>query len=224
MTETTSQTTSVPPKLLLSDTWGSIGQPLPHISLKLIPPTHPSTEPTPCTSLTQGECVVKGPNVTLGYLNAPSANASSFTSDGYYRTGDIFRFDPATNLLYVVERSKELIKVRGFQVAPAELEGVLTSHADITDAAVVGVPDERSGEVPRAYVVLRTDTKTGEKAKLGIEEIKRFMSEQLARYKGLEGGVIFVDEIPKLPSGKILKRVIREWVEKEQKLTNGAKL
>lgn len=119
--------------------------------------------------------------------------------------------DPATNLLYVVERRKELIKVRGFQVAPAELEGALTAHPDITDAAVIGVPDERSGELPRAYVVLRKG------AKLSKEEIAKFMKDRLAGYKALEGGILFVDEIPKLPSGKILKRVIREWVKKEAK-------
>lgn len=207
MSETTSQATSVSLSTDNAIHWGSIGQTLPHVEIKLI------DESGADVTLTEkrGEAAIRGPGVIRGYLNNPTANAESWDSEGFYKTGDVMELDPATNLLYVVERRKELIKVRGFQVAPAELEGALTAHPDITDAAVIGVPDERSGELPRAYVVLRKG------AKLSKEEIAKFMKDRLAGYKALEGGILFVDEIPKLPSGKILKRVIREWVKKEAK-------
>lgn len=215
MTETTSQVTSVTPQhadLTLAgkiDSWGSIGTPLPQVELKLV-----DAEGNDSTQQGRGEACVRGPSIFRGYLGNEKANRESFDDEGYFKTGDIMEVNPETGLLYVVERQKELIKVRSFQVAPAELEGVLTSHPDIVDAAVVGVPDDRSGELPRAYLVLR------EGSSLTAAEIKSFMRAQLASYKSLEGGIVFVSEIPKLPSGKILKRVIREWVKKEQSTSN----
>ncbi len=211
MTETTSPATSVPPQLAdltisgKIDGWGSIGTPLPQVELKLV-----NSDGVDCTKEGRGEACVRGPSIFLGYLGNEKANKESFDDEGYFKTGDVMEVNPSTSLLYVVERQKELIKVRSFQVAPAELEGVLTSHPDIVDAAVVGVPDDRSGELPRAYLVLR------EGSSLTAAEIKTFTRGQLASYKLLEGGIIFVNEIPKLPSGKILKRVIRDWVKKEQ--------
>jgi acyl-coenzyme A synthetase/AMP-(fatty) acid ligase len=112
------------------------------------------------------------------------------------------------------DTSQELIKVRGFQVAPPELEGVLLSHPDIVDAAVIGVPDpsNREGsEAPRAYLV-RRDPKS---EKPSAQEVNKHMRERLASYKMLEGGIVFVDDIPKNPSGKILKRILREQATKE---------
>lgn len=221
MTETTSQALSMPIALANRttegrlDSWGSVGQQLPHVQIKLIDESGKDVT----TTQKRGEAAIRGPTIIRGYLNNPTANSESWDSEGFYKTGDVMELDPETNLLYIVERSKELIKVRGFQVAPAELEGALTSHLDITDAAVVGIPDERSGELPRAYVVLRKG------ASLSKEDILKFMKEQLAGYKALGGGIVFIDEIPKLPSGKILKRVIREWVSKEKKAaTPGSKL
>lgn len=107
---------------------------------------------------------------------------------------------------------QELVKVRGFQVAPIELEGVLLMHPSIVDAAVIGVPASRKqdGEVPRAYVVLQSGS-----AKVTEEEVKRFMAERLAKYKQCEGGIIFVDSIPKTASGKQLKRDLQERAKKE---------
>lgn len=189
------------------DSWGSVGQTLPHIEMKLIDESGEDVT----MSQRRGEAAIRGPTIIRGYLDNPAANSESWDKEGFYKTGDVMELSRDSNLLYVVERRKELIKVRGFQVAPAELEGVLTSHQDITDAAVIGVPDDRSGELPRAYVVLRKG------ASLSKEDIVAFMKSQVAGYKALEGGIIFVDEIPKLPSGKILKRVIREWVAKEKK-------
>ena len=144
-----------------------------------------------------------------GYFENEKANQESWDEEGYFKTGDVIQVDPETGLMYVVERVKELIKVRGFQVAPAELEGVLISHPSIVDAAVLGIPGKDDSELPRAYVVRREGTN------IQASGVQGFMKEQLAGYKQLVGGVSFINEIPKLPSGKILKRVLREMVKQE---------
>lgn len=211
MTESTSMITGIPLDMADKttrgelDSWGSVGTTIPELTVKLI-----NEEGNDVTHTTgKGEACVKGPTVIRGYYENEKANKESFDSEGYYKTGDVLQLDPKTKLFYVVERMKELIKVRGFQVAPAELEGVLTSHPDITDAGVIGVPDDTSGELPRAYVVVRPGKSLSE------EQIKQHAAERLAKYKALNGGVVIVDAIPKLPSGKILKRVLREWAKEE---------
>jgi len=113
----------------------------------------------------------------------------------------------------ILTTHQELIKVRAFQVAPPELEGVLLDHPDIVDAAVIGIPDPASqggSEAPRAYAVRRQGSE-----KLSSQDIDKFMRERLASYKQLTGGIVFVDQIPKTPSGKILKRVLREQAKSE---------
>lgn len=161
---------------------------------------------------TRGELCVRGPTVTPGYFNNPKANAESFDSDGWFHTGDIAYCDGRTRKWYIVDRRKELIKVRGFQVAPPELEAVLLSHPQIVDAAVIGVADSGGdGELPRAYVVKRPGSGDG----LTEEEVKGYLAPKLAKYKALAGGVRFVEVIPKNASGKILKRVLREEAAKE---------
>lgn len=147
----------------------------------------------------RGECCVRGPTVIQGYFNNPSANAASYDADGYFKTGDILYRDGATKKWYIVDRKKELIKVRGFQVAPPELEGLLLDHPDIVDCAVVGLKPRREGadELVRAYVVKRSG------ARIGEEEVKKVVGEKLASYKALTGGVVFLEEIPKSASGKI---------------------
>lgn len=155
----------------------------------------------------------RGPTVINGYHNAPDVNAASYDSDGYYHTGDTALCDSKTKKWYIVDRKKELIKVRGFQVAPAELEGILTSHPQIVDAGVIGVVREKNGsELPRAYVVRRPGE---EGRKLGEEEVNKWMKGKLASYKRLDGGVVFIDAIPKNASGKILKRVLRDMAAVE---------
>jgi len=156
--------------------------------------------------------------VISGYFENPTANASSFDSEGFFKTGDIVYCDGKTKKWYIVDRKKELIKVRGFQIAPPEIEGVLLSHPGIVDAAVIGIKEksQKEGqevvEKPRAYVVRRPGAK-----EVTEEEVKKWCGERLARYKELSGGVRFVEAIPKNPSGKILKRVLREQAEKEDK-------
>jgi 4-coumarate--CoA ligase len=149
-----------------------------------------------------GEVWVRGPQVMKGYLNNPGATAATIDDDGWLHTGDIGHVD-ADGHLYVVDRLKELIKYKGFQVAPAELEGLLLTHPAVADAAVVGLPDEEAGEVPVGYVVLKPDQSVNE------SELRTFIGDQVASYKQLRR-VVFLDAIPKSPSGKILRRILKE--------------
>lgn len=147
-----------------------------------------------------GELWVRGPNVFTKYRNNAEATAETVDVDGWLHTGDLCHFDD-DEFLFVTDRLKELIKVKGFQVAPAELEALLLSHPAVADAAVIGRPDERSGEVPVAFVVLAEDIET--------EEIMAWVAEQVTDYKQLSE-VLVRDDIPKNPSGKILRRVLRD--------------
>lgn len=148
----------------------------------------------------EGEIWVRGPQVMKGYLGNPAATREMITPDGWLRTGDIGYCDDEGRL-FVVDRIKELIKVGGRQVAPAELEALLLTHPAIADAAVVGSPEEKHGEVPKAFVVLKN---------LAVgEEIIQFVAERVAPYKRIRL-VEFVSEIPKSPAGKILHRMLRD--------------
>ncbi|KAM6524281.1 hypothetical protein FSOLCH5_004882 [Fusarium solani] len=163
---------------------------------------------------TPGELYVQAPNVTLGYLNNAKANAETFVwdKDGrWLRTGDevLVRKSPGGfELFVVVDRIKELIKVKGHQVAPAELEAHLLDHPHVSDCAVIGIHDDRAGEVPLAFVV-----KSKEASNLSHEEVERSIHEHVeshkARHKWLKGGIRFLELVPKSPSGKILRRVLR---------------
>jgi 4-coumarate--CoA ligase len=139
----------------------------------------------------------------VGYLDEPDKTAECLDADGWLRTGDIAYADE-DGYFFIVDRLKELIKVKGFQVAPAELEALVCSHPDIADCAVIPFPDERAGELPRAYVVKKGGVDVSE------EDVQKFVEERAAPYKALKGGVIFVDAIPKTASGKILRRVVIE--------------
>ena len=149
----------------------------------------------------EGEIWVKGPQIMQGYLNNSKATAETITQDGWLRTGDIGRVD-ADGYLFITDRLKELIKFKGFQVAPAELEATLVAMEGIIDAAVIGRPDEEAGELPIAFVVT-ADPAPDEAA------IKAHLDVQLAHYKQVHE-VHFVDEIPKSASGKILRRFLRD--------------
>jgi acyl-CoA synthetase (AMP-forming)/AMP-acid ligase II len=133
-----------------------------------------------------------------GYLGQPAATAESFVGEGWFRTGDIAVADE-DGYFTIVDRAKELIKYKGFQVPPAELEGVLVSHPSVADAAVVGVPDQEAGEVPKAYVVLKGEATT--------DELISYVAERVAPYKKIRL-VEVIDQIPKSASGKILRRVL----------------
>ncbi|KAK5654495.1 hypothetical protein OQA88_7123 [Cercophora sp. LCS_1] len=156
---------------------------------------------------TPGEIWVQGPQVTKGYWKNDEANREAF-SDGWFCTGDVGLFKDG--MFYVVDRKKELIKYKANQVAPAELEALLISHPGILDAAVIGVPGEGT-EVPRAYVV------AADPKKLTAKEVADWVAGQVSGYKKLRGGVIFLPAIPKSPSGKILRKDLRELAKKEAK-------
>ena len=149
-----------------------------------------------------GELWVRGPQVMKGYLGNPEATAATVTEDGWLRTGDIGHVD-ADGFLFVVDRLKELIKVKGFQVAPAELEALLLTHPDVADAAVVGVADEAAGERPVGHVVLRAGATSSE------ADIRAWVAERTATYKHLHR-LLLVEAITKSASGKILRRVLRQ--------------
>ena len=154
----------------------------------------------------RGELWVKGPQVMQGYLGNDAATAETITPDGWLRTGDIAIID-GDGYMFVVDRLKELIKVKGFQVAPAELEAALVSHPGITDAAVIGLPDEEAGEVPVAFVVATDPAPSA-------EDVKAHLAGTLASYKQVRE-VRFVEAIPKSASGKILRRVLRDELAAE---------
>ena len=149
-----------------------------------------------------GELMVRGPQVMKGYFDNAQATAETLTEDGWLRTGDIVRQD-ADGYMWIVDRKKELIKYKGFQVPPAELEGILLEHPGIADAAVIGKQDLESGEVPRAFVVRAPG------AEMSDEDVMGFVADKVATFKYVRE-VEFVDAIPKNPSGKILRRVLIE--------------
>jgi acyl-CoA synthetase (AMP-forming)/AMP-acid ligase II len=153
-----------------------------------------------------GELWIRGPQVMKGYLNAPDATAGTIDPEGWLRTGDVGSVDES-GAFWIVDRVKELIKYKGYQIAPAELEALLLTHPAITDAAVIPLPDEQAGEVPKAFVV-------GD-GTITAEDVTAFVAERVAPYKKLRA-VELVDEIPKSPSGKILRRVL---IERERAAT-----
>ncbi|KAF2026029.1 4-coumarate-CoA ligase-like protein [Setomelanomma holmii] len=195
------------------DPTGSVGRFLPNHDSKLV-----NDEGCDITDYdVAGELCVRGPLIVKGYFNNPEANRLAWEDDGYFHTGDMAVRKRENGLWYIVDRKKELIKVRGFQVAPAELEGVLLSHPEISDAAVIGVAaggtsasaGEQGTELPRAYVVVKAGSSLKE------ADIQAYMRERLAGYKQLVGGVKFVDAIPKNASGKILKKDLKDIANKE---------
>ncbi|KAK0401495.1 hypothetical protein QR680_015819 [Steinernema hermaphroditum] len=177
---------------------GNVGKVVPNFELKIVD----TNTRKPVSANERGEVCVRGPSRMLGYLHRPQATAEVIDDEGWLRTGDIGYVDE-NGFLFIVDRLKELIKVKGLQVPPAELEDVLLSHPLIKDAAVIGVPHKKDGEQPMAFVVRADEC-------LSEEEVKKYIADRLARYKRLTGGVQFLPQIPKSPSGKILRRFLRD--------------
>lgn len=181
---------------------GSVGQCVPNTECKIVGlETGAELE-----SGQEGELWVRGPQVMLGYLNRPEATAQTIDTEGWLHTGDIAYADEEGHF-YIVDRAKELIKYKGFQVAPAELEAVLLTHPAVADAAVIPYPDDEAGEVPKAFVVLKAETDE--------REIKEYVAARVAPYKKIRQ-VEFIEQIPKSPSGKILRRLLIQR-ERERK-------
>ncbi|KIW54143.1 hypothetical protein PV05_06525 [Exophiala xenobiotica] len=166
-----------------------------------------------------GELWCRGPNVMKGYWRNPKATAETLTPDGWLKTGDIAYVDEQ-GMFFIVDRKKELIKVKGNQVAPAELEALLLEHEAIADAAVIGMPTDDGDEKPRAFIVRQPGSRHQQ---LTEDEVKRFVEGKVVRYKRLAGGVEFVEAIPKNPSGKILRRQLRDTT-RERLRRDGARL
>ncbi|GAB2291480.1 4-coumarate--CoA ligase 1, variant 2 [Dionaea muscipula] len=179
---------------------GSCGTVVRNAQLKIVDPetgaSLPRNQP--------GEICIRGSQIMKGYLNDPVATRNTIDKDGWLHTGDVGYVDD-DDQIFIVDRLKELIKYKGFQVAPAELEGMLINHPNISDAAVVAMKDEAAGEVPVAFVVRSNGSQISE------DEVKHYISKQVAFYKRINR-VFFVDSIPKLPSGKILRKELRARV------------
>ena len=149
-----------------------------------------------------GEIWIRGPQVMKGYLNNEQATTETIDQDGWLHTGDIGHIDDDGHFT-IVDRLKELIKYKGFQVPPAELEALLVGHPQVADAAVIGIPDQEAGELPKAFVQLQPDVELSE------DDIKDYVKDKVASYKQLRV-VEFIDEVPKSASGKILRRMLRD--------------
>lgn len=218
MTETCTVTTAHP--IGIKPVLGSAGRLFPDVKAKVV-----NAEGKAVGVDGTGELWLQTPTMTLGYLNNQKATDEMWVKDAdgpWVRTGDEVKFNSDGDM-FIVDRLKELIKSKGFQVAPAELEGWILNHEDVSDVGVIGFPSESSGEVPLAFISLASDTlarlsklSDGEK-KQEEDKIKKsvskFVSDHKIRYKHL-GGVEIIAQIPKTASGKILRRDLRDLGKK----------
>ncbi|KAI6371236.1 hypothetical protein MCOR25_004008 [Pyricularia grisea] len=209
LSETCGSSTLMPPGVDDDDT-GSVSALMPNMEARIVDDNGRDVEPGH-----EGEVLLRGPVVCNGYYKNEAADRASFTNaddggDRWFHTGDVAHV--RGGLVYIVDRKKELIKYKGLQVAPAELEALLLTHPAVLDAAVIGVPaaewDETS-EVPRAYIV-------ADRNKIDADAIKDFVKRNAANHKQLRGGVVFLDAIPKSPSGKILKKDLKALASRGQ--------
>ncbi|OAX79508.1 hypothetical protein ACJ72_06170 [Emergomyces africanus] len=212
MTEVTSAAMHVPGGL--TDDTGSVGVLDPNCECKLL-----DDDGKEVADGEPGEIYIRSPNVTMGYWKNEEATRETMLPDGWLRTGDIAV--ARGDWFWIVDRKKELIKVNALQVAPAELEAALLEHDGIADAAVVGmtIDDE---EFPRAYVVLKENAQQGN-SQVTPAEIQEWLKPRVAKHKWLTGGVVVVDEVPKSPSGKILRKVMREWAKRDAAKIQGGR-
>ncbi|CAL7950498.1 unnamed protein product [Xylocopa violacea] len=179
---------------------GSIGKNIAGCELRLVDPNTNEDITSPFQS---GEIWTRGHHVMKGYFNNEEATKEAIVEDGWLKTGDIAYYDEDMDF-FVTDRLKELIKVKGFQVPPAELEACLRMHPDVLEAAVIGIPHERCGEVPKAFVVPKPGTNPK------AEDIQNFVKGKVSEFKQLQGGVTFIEAIPKSLTGKILRRELKE--------------
>lgn len=169
----------------------------------------------------RGELLIKGPQVCLGYWRNAAATEETLSADGWLRTGDVVEVD-AAGWFWIVDRKKELIKVNALQVAPAELEKLLLEHENIADAGVVGITDGDGNEWPRAYCAVQQQPPSSANGKqaqqVAPRDIQAWVAARVAKHKQLVGGVVFVDDVPRLPSGKIQRKVLKEWAKRDARL------
>ena len=182
---------------------GSVGKPVLNLDLKIVGPDDAAAEPGQ-----QGEILLRGPKVVSGYWNNPEATAAAFTADGWFRTGDIGHLDQ-DGYLYIDDRKKDMIVSGGENIATSEVERVLYECDAVLEAAVVAMPDERWGEVPRAFVVLRPGRE------ITPAELIAHCRARLAGFK-TPREIVFLDVLPRNPSGKVLKRELRQANRNEE--------
>ncbi|MFD0057550.1 4-coumarate--CoA ligase family protein [Streptomyces sp. NPDC127168] len=199
MTELSPGTHVVPLDAMADAPPGSVGKLIAGTEMRIVSLTDPGKDLPPGES---GEILIRGPQIMKGYLGRPDATAAMIDEDGWLHTGDVGHAD-SDGWLFVVDRVKELIKYKGFQVAPAELEALLLTHPGVADTAVVGTYNDDGNEVPHAYVV-RQPTAPG----LSEGEIMMYVAERVAPYKRVRR-VTFIDTVPRAASGKILRRELR---------------
>lgn len=179
---------------------GAVGKLLPSTEMRIVAIEDPGKD---VGTGTDGEILIRGPQVMKGYLGRPEATAEMIDADGWVHTGDIGRVD-ADGWLHVVDRVKELIKYKGYQVAPAELEALLLTHESVADAAVIGVYDAEGNEIPKAYVVRQQGAQD-----LSADDVMTYVAGHVAPYKKVRR-VEFVEAVPRAASGKILRRELRD--------------
>ncbi|MEV5549548.1 4-coumarate--CoA ligase family protein [Streptomyces sp. NPDC052309] len=199
MTELSPGTHVVPLDAMDEAPPGTVGKLIAGTEMRIVSLDDPGKDLGPGES---GEILIRGPQVMKGYLGRPEATAAMIDGDGWLHTGDVGHVDEG-GWLFVVDRVKELIKYKGFQVAPAELEALLLTHPAIADAAVIGAYDQDGNEVPHAYVVRQSA------AGLSENEIMLYVAERVAPYKRIRR-VTFIDGVPRAASGKILRRELRD--------------
>ncbi|PGH11413.1 hypothetical protein AJ79_04914 [Helicocarpus griseus UAMH5409] len=185
------------------DDSGSVGQLFPNCECKLLDDNGNEVAPGQ-----PGEMYIRGPQVCMGYWKNKKATKEALSPDGWLRTGDVAIV--RDGWFWIVDRKKELIKVNGLQVAPAELEAVLLEFNQIADAAVVGITINGE-EWPRAYIHLEDCAK----GRIKESDIQNYMQTKVAKHKQLVGGISFIDEVPKLPSGKIVRKMLKEWSKRD---------
>ncbi|TLS26014.1 hypothetical protein PpBr36_07493 [Pyricularia pennisetigena] len=207
LSETCGSATLMPPGM--DDDTGSVSALMPNMEARIVDDDGRNVEPGQA-----GEVLLRGPVVCNGYFRNEAADGESFVTDDdggrWFRTGDVAHV--RGGLVYIIDRKKELIKYKGLQVAPAELEALLLSHPAVLDAAVIGVPaveGDETSEVPRAYVV-------ADRNKIDADAIKDFVKRNAANHKQLRGGVVFLDAIPKSAAGKILRKDLRALASRGQ--------
>lgn len=214
----TSPVVTIVPSTQYREHRGTCGRIVAGIEIRLVDEEHGDVGHMQGEEGCRGELWVRGPIVMMGYLNNRAATEDCLTSDGWFKTGDIALM--RKGFLYIVDRKKELIKYKGFQVPPAELESLINGHPAVFDVAVVGLYDrEQATELPRAYCVPRgfVPSKATEQQRAEFErDVANWVAERVANYKKLRGGVVATDQIPKSAAGKILRRLLRDQA-------NGAK-
>ena len=199
MTELSPAATIIPDSMVINhdDIVGKSGILVPGTEGKIVDPVSGKD----MNSYEEGEIMIRGPQVMQGYFDNIEATNSTIRKDGWLHTGDIGKFEGDDGWLVITDRCKELIKYKGFQVPPAELEARILSMPSVKDCVVIPVIDEEAGELPRAYVV------KADGATITEQDVIQFVEKHVAPHKKLRGGVVFTDSIPKSASGKLLRRV-----------------